>query len=164
VDGVLTADGFRPTELNPRLGAIRVLLPGGFGLELQILSEAISAGLALDWHPAELEQLIVTAADQHRGGGTWRAVPRALPEMVERPVRWDSASYRWAGETDAVDGWVTTGPSPVGGFVRLRLNPESTPVGSSVAAQAACFWGFADDVLGTGIGPLLPARSAGQAS
>src|ERR1700728_218171 len=46
VDGVLTADGFRPTELNPSLGAIRVLVTSKFGLALQILNEAISAGLA----------------------------------------------------------------------------------------------------------------------
>jgi len=159
VDGVLTADGFRPTELNPRLGAIRVMVPGEFGLVLQILSDAMSAGLAQDWRPAELEHLVVAVSDRHRGGGTWRVVPTAVSEMVERPLCWDSASYRWANDTDTIDGWVTTGPSPVGGFVRLTLNPARTPIGSSVATQAASFWAFADDVLGTRIGPLLPARS-----
>jgi hypothetical protein len=159
VDGVLTADGFRPTELNPRLGAIRVLVAGDFGLTLEILNEAISAGMALDWSPAELEHLVVTVADRNRGGGTWRVLPTAVPDMVARPLQWDTDAFRWADETDAADGWVTTGPSPVGGFVRLTLNPARTAIGSSVAAQAASFWGFSDAALGTRIGPLFPARS-----
>lgn len=159
VDGVLTVDGFRPTELNPRAGAgLGPLTSGLDKLPLPILDSAISAGLALDFRPAELEGLILAAADATRGGGTWRAVPNRVPEVVGRPVSGDERDYRWADETEPADGWVTAGPSPVGGFVRLTLNSSRTPVGSSVADRAVAFWRFADASLGTSVGPVGPAR------
>jgi hypothetical protein len=51
------------------------------------------------------------------------------------------------------------GPSGVGGFVRLALDPQRVPVGRSVAPLAVAAFALADERLGTGIGPLAPARA-----
>jgi hypothetical protein len=52
IDGVLTAEGFLPTELNPRCGAgLQALSSGLSDLPLQTLIAAISAGIDLDYRP-----------------------------------------------------------------------------------------------------------------
>jgi hypothetical protein len=158
VDGVMTVDGFLPTELNPRSGAGHQAMAAALAnLPLNILNAAISAGIALDFRPAELEALIVARADEQRGGGTWRAVPGRAAEVLDRAVVYEDAGYRWADEGEPPDGSVIAGPSTVGAFVRLSLAPTRTPRGSSVAPQATAFWRFADAHLGTGVGSLRHA-------
>jgi hypothetical protein len=86
VDGVLTAEGFLPTELNPRCEAGLQAPSGGLSdMPLQTLIAAISAGIDLDYRPPELESLLVDRADGHRAGGTWRAVPGKAPEILGTP-------------------------------------------------------------------------------
>jgi hypothetical protein len=57
------------------------------------------------------------------------------------------------------DGVLSFGPSGVGGFVRLTLDPDRVPVGRSVAPLAVAAFALADERFGTGIGPLEPARA-----
>jgi hypothetical protein len=106
VDGVLAAEGFLPTELNPRLGA---------GLSMMTM---------------DLPGLPVSLLD------------RALAEDGRR-----------------ADGVLSFGPSRVGGFVRLALDPGRVPVGRSVAPLAVAAFALADERFGTGIGLLEPARA-----
>jgi hypothetical protein len=161
VDGVISAAGFRPTELNPRSGAgmgvIQRNLPE---LPLALLLEALVGGVDLAYDPRQLEHTLVTAADAHRAGGTWRVVPASVGEMTSRPVVGGSDGWRWAAEDEAASGEVSTGPSNLGGFVRLAAAADRTAVGPSFAPAAAAFWGFADRELHTGVGPLEPATAA----
>lgn len=62
VDGVLTADGFRPTELNPRFGAALGALGRGSGLPLQLLHAGTVHAPALDWHLRALRDHVVTSS------------------------------------------------------------------------------------------------------
>jgi hypothetical protein len=66
IDGVLTRDGFRPTELNPRFSTAMATVLAHQPLELVHLNAVAGrgAGIAV----AELERLAVDAADQHRRG------------------------------------------------------------------------------------------------
>jgi hypothetical protein len=57
------------------------------------------------------------------------------------------------------DGVLAFGPSGVGGFVRLALDPDRIPAGPSVAPLAVAAFALADERFGTGIGPLEPARA-----
>lgn len=60
VDGVLTKDGFRPTELNTRSGAgIKPILAGMSDLPLELIDRALVAGSTLDYKPRELESFVV---------------------------------------------------------------------------------------------------------
>jgi hypothetical protein len=124
------------------------------GLPMHLLYAAVSAGLPLDFRPAELEALLVTRADERRGGGTWRAVPGQAPPVADRPVVHDDAGYRWAEADEQADGTVMAGPSALGAYVRLTLDPSRTPSGPSIAPRAAAFYRFADTHLGTEVGPL----------
>ena len=94
VDGVMTEQGFLPTELNPRFGAgLGVIGRAIPKLPLGLLQLAIVEGLELGYRPADLEEMLVAGANQHRGGGAWTNVSRVFPEMQEvRLVRTDFGS------------------------------------------------------------------------
>jgi hypothetical protein len=137
VDGVMTDEGFLPTELNPRNGAGLVMMARTLDdeLPLQLLLDALVGEVEADWRPAQLESLLVEHFDAHRAGGTWRGVPVAIEP----------------GELDLDGGHLSVGPSPIGTFLRLTLEGA---VGESVGPRATAFWSWADERWGLGLGPL----------
>jgi len=160
VDGVLTKDGFRPTELNPRSGAgIKPVLSGISDLPLELLAQALVAGAGLRYKPEELEALILSASDKQRGGGSWKAIPAHLPQIDRRPIKHSDLGWEWAEAEDPGDGTVMIGPGPLGSFVRLTPNSSSVKTGSSFAPLARDFWRFIDEDMNGGIGPLETAQS-----
>jgi hypothetical protein len=154
VDGVLTSDGFLPTEINPRMGAgLRVVERGLKEIPLHFLISAIAGGLDLDYRPAELEALVVERADAFRRGGTWRAIPEEVPRVEDRSLVWTRGA--WCDATDETsDAMLVAGKSEIGGFLQLYLNPGRTPAGPSIGPKAAAFYAYCDAELGTHIGPL----------
>ncbi len=158
IDGVIAADGFRPTELNPRSGAgLLVLERGQPEVPLSLLLEFLVGGHDLGYDPRELECTLVEGADAHRGGGTWHGVAATVPETSEREVIGGPDGWRWAAGADTATGEVSAGPSSMGGFVRLRAFGHDTATGPSFGPAAVAFWAFADRALGTDVGPLEPA-------
>jgi hypothetical protein len=154
LDGVATRDGFRPTEVNPRFGAgLLVITNGGVDVPLTLVLDLVVAGRPLGVTAEWLERELLTAADTNRNGGTWQLrVP--TPEPLDgRRVVYDGASWRWAVDGEEADGYGVSG----GGYARLFMAPERTPVGPSIGPRAAAFWRFYDDVADAGIGPLEAA-------
>lgn len=151
LDGVATADGFRPTELNPRFGAgLNVMTRGLRDLPVLLILDLVVAGRRLDATAAELEELLLTRADADRAGGTWNLHAGLPTELPARPIVYDGERWRWAGEDEPADA-VAVG---AGDFARATFDPERTPIGPSVGPRAAAFWDFLDAELGTEIGPL----------
>jgi hypothetical protein len=143
VDGVLTADGFRPTEVNPRFGA--GLLAYGTALPdlpLPLLHRGIIAG-ALDPCAADLEAVLLRAADDTRVATAWMAVAGARPEPREEEL------------ADGIS--VGVGPSAMGAFVRVSFDVDSLPPGEPVGPAAAAALTEADERFGLGLGPLEAA-------
>lgn len=140
VDGVMTRDGFRPTELNPRIGAglayLRFALPG---MPLLLLHFGLIAG-AVDADHRGVESLVLEAADRVR--------MRMSHVFFEKHV---------ATETVA-EGDVTfmLGPGSLGGFLRI-FTSTTPPDGSPFAPVAAEALRRADERWGLGLGPLEPA-------
>ena len=159
VDGVMTKDGFRPTELNPRSGAgIKPLTVGLEGLDLDFIAQTLVAGSNLDYKPAELEALLLKTADEKRGGGTWRPLSAHLPSVDKRPVRLTDSGWEWATDEDA-GGTVDIGPGPLGSYVRLSPIASSIKPGPSFGPLARDFWHFIDSNMNSNIGTLEPAKS-----
>lgn len=157
LDGVMTRDGFRPTELNPRLGAGFFLLGKGLpGLPLALLSIAAQAGESLDYRPAALEAAVVNAADATRAGGGWIAVREPIAETIERHATLDGDTLRGARPGEVVAAKLMAGPSDMGGFLRLTPEAPLAPRGASVAPAVIRGFSWAEHELGVAIGALDP--------
>jgi hypothetical protein len=152
VDGIVTADGFRPTELNARMSGglaslARVLDP----TLLTLLQYNLLAGRDPRVDAASLEAWAVPALD---------AAPFAKPiaitarqvvdEPVDVPVAWDGSTLtRSSDET----GWlISAGPNSAGTYVRL-VTPEGL-AGVRVAELNVALMRFLDEALDAGFGDL----------
>jgi len=158
IDGVMTAEGFRPTELNPRpgaaLGTLSRALPE---LPLPLLFPAISGGVELDYRPTDLEELLLSGADRVRAGGTWSVLPTPLSAVQSRAMAYDGSEWRTAESGERTQSSLAVGHASAGSFVRLTLGPD-WPVGQSIAPAAAAFWRFVTRTLDPSLPAVLPAH------
>lgn len=155
IDGVMTADGFRPTELNPRFAAALHLLAAAADVPLELVHLAVAEGVDADWCGPELARMVVAAADDSRAVRCHVVTGMALGER-EIGLRHADGRLVQAGALPA-DVTLVCGASPAGGFLRVVPAPDAVPPGTSVAALAARALTWADAHLGLGLGPLEPA-------
>lgn len=153
IDGVLTRDGFRPTELNPRLaGGLSALGQATDEKAFILLQLTLLAGEDPEVGVAELEEWALPAMDALRSAKAMGVSPRSVaPESREIPVRWDGSRLCAADEATA-NGTVLVGPAAVGTFCRLR--DVELPAGERLAPLNAAMMRFLDERLGTGFGPV----------
>jgi hypothetical protein len=159
IDGVLTADGFLPTELNPRfsggLARIGRALPD---LPLDLLQINLVAGREVGVGAAALEELLVNAADDNRGGdaiGVSGAVRLTETHSVDVVFRDGAFSAAPSGVT--CWGTISAGPSAIGAFVQLQPGADALAPGDRMAPYAIAALTFADTEWGTGFGQLHAA-------
>ncbi|MCA9540934.1 MAG: hypothetical protein KC620_18670 [Myxococcales bacterium] len=158
IDGIMTKDGFRPTEINARLGAALAMLTKSLpDLPLELLSLFIKAGLPLDYRPELLERLLLEAADSHRAGGAWSLDPAPRSENFDVQLAWRDGAFVEAAEGEPADGKLMVGPSFKGTFVRFWAEPARTPVGPSIGPRAIAAFAYADRHFGTAYGKLEAA-------
>lgn len=152
IDGVMTADGFLPTELNPRYGA------------------ALSAQARHGELPLFLLHLLVI--DGRRGGG---AEPSWQPEAVEALVRASAAEGPSAGGHLLLDGVAVDEPRTtevtvdghacevqLSGTIsgaRLRVDVVPAPVGPPAGPLLAKAFRAAGDAVGLALPELAAAPS-----
>ena len=159
VDGVVTADGFWPTELNPRFGAGLMTIARASGVPILLANDLVVGGHDLGRPAAVIEDELLAAADAHRGGGTWiGGLSHGAERSTRDATRDANGTWRWrdgerGGTAGDTAGVVTIGPS----FVRCVYDPGHTPIGPSTAPRACEFWTFLDRELDTAIGALSPA-------
>ena len=112
VDGVLTAEGFLPTELNPRLGAGLATMTRGLpDLPVGLLDRALIEGEAGAVAAGDLERQVLEAADRARAGGAWTVTDAAADATRELPVTFEGGTCRPAAGGDPADGVLSFGPS-----------------------------------------------------
>jgi hypothetical protein len=158
VDGIMTEDGFRPTELNPRFGAgLNVIARGLPDLPLVLICQALQGGEALDYRPRDLEDMLVQGADAHRSGGGWTTIKTVVQESREHAIARVDGGYRLAALGEPADASLLIGPSNIGGFVRFTPDPTRTPRGASIAPAVVAAFALADREFGAELGPLAPA-------
>ncbi len=155
VDGVATREGFRPTELNPRMGAGLVNIGRAIDCPLTLLNELIVAGIDLGRTSGEIEADLVERADRTRGGGTWMpSLSAPLDEPVSRDLTMDAhGRWDWTARGERATAHLVGADR----FLRASYVPGAMPVGPSTASAAARLWAFVDRELGTTIGSLDPA-------
>jgi hypothetical protein len=159
VDGVMTEDGFRPTELNPRFGAgLSVMARGLPDLPLILICQALQSGVVLNYRPSELEEMLVEGADKHRSGGGWTTITNVEKESREYALTRADAGYRLATPGQPADATLLVGPSNIGGFVRFTPEAKRMSRGASIAPDVVAAFALADREFGTGLGALSAAR------
>jgi hypothetical protein len=155
VDGILTVNGFIPTELNTRMGAggalIGACLPE---LPLALIDMAIRRGEPWDFRPSTLEELVLNAADGYRtGGGSCQSevVSSAISRIA---LIDDGADCRPALKSEIPTGWIYFGPSGKGSFVSFLPVREKTPIGPPLTPRVLRAFAVADEMFEAKIGNL----------
>jgi hypothetical protein len=155
IDGVLTADGFRPTELNPRFGAALTALGRGANLPLYLLHGATVERPELDWRPDALESELLAASLEHPVAGGHLVLEGLQATARRLSFRCDRDQFvEVPGSADA-DGTVELGPSPGGSL--LRVSFDRPQLGPPAAPQVAAVFGGAARLLELDLPPFEAA-------
>ena len=159
LDGVLTAAGWLPTELNPRFaGGLTTIARALDGFPLQFLQAALAAGIDTGLRASGLEQGLLAAADERRNmvmhslGATARPKAQRTEDVVLQ-----GGSLRRAFPGELPIGTVEFGPAAVGAMVRFQPADATMTVGERAAPHACAMLAFADREYATGFGSCLPA-------
>jgi hypothetical protein len=157
IDGVMGAEGFRPTELNPRFGGAIAAMGSGLGLPLYLLHLALVEGVPLPVPAADLEAELLAAADQTRVGGALAELPTPQQTRTLRLVA-EEEGWRAATTEEAPAVTVHIGPWPSGGMLRANFAPTGAPVGPPLAHSLVRLLRWLDAAEQLGIGALEAAQ------
>ncbi len=162
VDGILTRDGFRPTELNPRFAAgLGTIAKGVPGLPLELLQGATMRGIDVGATAAGLESLLVQAADANRYGSAYTVSDIETPAQTETlELTGGPDELRVADQGEAVVGVLDRGPATLGSLV--RFTPSALTTGERMAPYAVSAFALSDRLWGTRFGDLEPAPDVRQ--
>ncbi|MEA3511906.1 MAG: hypothetical protein U9R51_10770 [Actinomycetota bacterium] len=155
IDGVCTRDGFLPTELNPRSSIGHRLQSKAADLPLDSMERMMVEG-DLDISARDLEEAIVSVASISRSGGMLTPLTSTY-KAAETGIRFQSdraMAVNVDGETDAT---MEIGSAAMGSIIILRLDPERTPIGPSVAPRAIMAIDLARELWGVDMPPLVAA-------
>ena len=165
IDGVLSSDGFVPTELNPRTGAgLGTLIEDLADFPLEPLCWTVAEGERLAFRPALLERAVLDSADRHRAGGGFVVTNTVFDTSSSFDLERDGTEYREAHGEEVPVAKLVAGPNPVGGFLSFSLDPVLNRPGAPAAPEMARALRFADRRLGTAFGPLATARDVRRRS
>ena len=155
IDGIFTTGGFRPTELNPR----RTVGHGMHTLPLEIPLDhmermMLEGDLTID--ARDLEETVMEGSRDRRHGGM------VFPLLSEYPAadlcfRFEEGEVLAVDPDAAHDGSMTIGPASFGSVVIVRLDPDRTPVGPSLAPRVIRLLGFAREQWGIEVPDLAHA-------
>lgn len=165
VDGIMTADGFSPTELNPRFGAALAVMTGPMGIahELVFLNYMLIEGLPLKLSAVRLEEEILEFADTTRSGRVGFMHPEKPPGLESTDLWLKRDKGVWAEcDEEFADVRVLLDPAEAGTLINIHFT-ANTPVGRSVAPWTCEICTWLDERFNLNIGPLEPAIDVHQA-
>jgi hypothetical protein len=164
VDGVLTCDGFRVTELNPRFsGGLSRLAGVAPAAQLELVHLNALIGREAGRSAREIEDLALDLLDAHRFVDVIGISATAAPDTTYLRVK--AGSKRLEVVADGDDDGVASvqwGPSGngVGSFVRLSVDSGVVRRGDRCAPYGVMLYEFADRTWGTGFGSVATAPAA----
>ncbi len=159
LDGVLTTDGFRPTEFNPRFsGGLTRLARAAPDAQLELvhINALIDRDVAKSAHA--IEELACRQLEDNRFVDVLGLSPATvIDEHTEVPVAAGEGQLERAETDDTIIGSVTAGPSPLGSFFRLITLEGIIRPGERVAPLSILLLEFADRTWNAGFGSSLMA-------
>ncbi|WP_395658879.1 hypothetical protein [Nocardioides sp.] len=151
IDGVLTADGFLPTELNTRMSAgattAAEVAPRFFALLQANLVAGVDTGVTV----ADVEALVPRMDAERAGKVVAIGEGMRVGGAYSYPVDFDGTAFRRSGhETGNV---LEIADTPTGFFARVEPCVALAP-GRRLAEVTAALLRFVDAEYGAGFGPL----------
>ncbi|MCW2767153.1 MAG: hypothetical protein JWO11_3112 [Nocardioides sp.] len=154
IDGVLTAEGFRPTELNTRMSAGATVVAEADRRFFTLLQANLVDGVDVGLTVADLETLVtmmdekrtgkaVAVAEGHKVGGDW-----------SHPVSWDGRAFSRAAEPTG--NLLVVADTPTGFFAKVEPCLALGP-GERLADVNAALLAYVDAEYGSTFGALEPA-------
>ncbi|WFE22797.1 hypothetical protein O7621_05505 [Solwaraspora sp. WMMD937] len=153
VDGILTASGFLPTDLNARLTSAMEAAPSARRVLLHAVNLLARDGIEPGTSVVEqlVAEIFAAGATCTIFGAATRADERATQEAS---VRWDGD--RLVSDPSGADGALVVTPSPRGWLLTATLATARLPGGGRVGPLAPEVFRISDEVLGTNFGNLAP--------
>ncbi|AKU16424.1 hypothetical protein [Luteipulveratus mongoliensis] len=157
IDGVLTADGFRPHELNPRFsGGISAIGKGLPDLPLNRVHDLALRGVDLGVTAPDLEDVLLQAADASRFGSAYLVSHDVNPtETTQIDVSGSAHQLSVTFEPEHAVGTLELGPHLAGGLIRYQ--PKELAPGTRLAPWGVAALALADQLWDTRIGHLATA-------
>ncbi|MGB9358168.1 MAG: hypothetical protein WCC01_06395 [Acidimicrobiia bacterium] len=155
IDGVCTVDGFLPTELNPRLSIGHGLHSRAADMPLGAMERMQTEG-DLEVDAAALEETLLTAAiNSRRGGLLLPLTGEYAPDKTG--VRFVDGRAVAVDPEDECDATMEIGGAMMGSIIIVRLDPDRTPVGPSIAPRAVAMFALARDLWNLDIPEMAAA-------
>jgi len=153
VDGILTASGFLPTDLNARLTSAMEAVPSARRVLLHAVNLLARDGIDPDTSVVEqlVAEIFAASATCTIFGAATEADERAPRKAA---VRWDGD--RLASDPSGADGALVVTPSPRGWRLTATLATARLPGGGRVGPLEPEIFRISDEVLGTKFGNLAP--------
>ncbi|MEN8041357.1 MAG: hypothetical protein ABFR95_07630, partial [Actinomycetota bacterium] len=146
VDGICTTEGFRPTELNPRLSMGHAVHSVAAGIPIGGMERSMIAG-DLDVDAADLEATILAASATHRRGGAMLPLDGSYPDAktgfiveADQAIAVDSEEQN--------DGTMTLGEAAFGSTIFAQFDSDRTPIGPSIAPRVLAILDLARKLWG----------------
>lgn len=155
IDGICTKNGFRPTEMNPRIS----LGHGVHALAAEIPIGDIERGLIagdLTIDASDLERTVLDAAQTKRRGGAMFHLDGNYPEAKTgfRIVDGGAIAVDTEGSND---GTMEIGETAFGSAIFAQFDRDSTPIGPSIAPRAVAILNLARDLWNVQVPDLAAA-------
>ncbi|MEA2023734.1 MAG: hypothetical protein U9N79_05505 [Actinomycetota bacterium] len=161
IDGVCTINGFLPTELNPRLSVGHKLHSRAADVPLESIEHMVIEGdLSVD--AQNLEDTIVSVVADNRSGGMLTPLMTAH-EPAKTGIRFEHGRAVAVDPDGENDGTMEIGSAAMGSIIILKLDPDRTPIGPSVAPRAIQAIDLARELWGIEMPPLEVAPNLCEA-
>ena len=160
VDGIVTKNGFRPTELNPRFGAALNRMSASFeDLPLYFLHLCTAEDIELDYRPKHLQKIIVETVEEtpvSRGMYTLEGTSNVTPQTLEL-IPDKENGWKIADESAENTCSIRLGQAPSGALIFATVHPVFVKKGFSVAPLLASMFKFAGKQWNLEVAKLIPA-------
>jgi hypothetical protein len=163
IDGVLTEQGFRVTEFNPRFsGGLSRLANSAPGAHLELVQVNALIGRDVGRPAAEIEAVALAelAAQPFIDVLGLSKHVRANETVQVRVAASDEGAVVVADDADSAMGSLSCGPSAMGAFVRFTLDAGAARPGQRAATLATHLLALSDQLWQTDFGELdFPAEA-----
>ncbi|MDQ7903502.1 hypothetical protein RB614_03110 [Phytohabitans sp. ZYX-F-186] len=154
VDGILTVDGFRPTDFNPRLTSAIEAAPSAQRVRLHAANLLLREGIDLD--VTTVEPLVGQLFGTRQTFTLYGAAATAKDNASRRiGLRWQETRLVAAESAPEEHGHISIATSLRGWLVTANLAAPHLPAASPLAVLAPQVFRLCDEHLGTDFGHLI---------